>query len=665
MLRLARSRLLPRSGALAPRASCLAAVDAARFFSSQTEDGDDGEKDDKSSLFSAAAWTTAVKPAYLTFLALNKHLMVPVKFVVPSGDDAWPEAAWGYALGKHAAWLRKQWREGRQEIKPEQLKELEEMQFAWDRSQYKWDHFILPALRRFYELNRHTDVLQEFRVPKGDSKWPDRLWGQKLGVQVSSIRSQGHFAKQVRAEAEELERIKFCHDSTIYDRDWREKLIPALEVFQQEFGNCNVGLNFRVPSSSPWPRAAWKMHLGNAVSAIRCGQLGVGRDHRELDELGFVWNDSEHEWSERILPALKAYREIEDHCRVPIGFVVPSRKPWPEQAWGLRLGGSVSRIRIVNAYSAQVSRDSSQLEALEFVWDPAEADWSERILPALEVYRQLRGDCRVPIGFVVPSDDKWPEKAWGIRLGETVSRIRCANAFSAQVSRDSSQLEALGFVWDPAEADWRERIFPALEVYRQLRGDCRVPRSFVVPSDEKWPENSWGLRLGETVNSIRGAKAYSVQVSRDKRQLEKLGFVWNFFEAEWGERILPALKVYFKENGHSRVPLSFVVPSEAPWPIETHRLKLGRRLSNIRHRGDYFDYTTRSVDMLQAIGFELKIPDAKWRDRVEPLLATFEQLHGHCNVPRDFVVPSEAPWNEEVWGIQLGKLERKKSSHEA
>jgi hypothetical protein len=108
MLRLARSRLLPRSGALAPRASCLAAVDATRLFSSQTKDRDDGEKDDKPFLLSAAAWKKTVKPAFLTFLALNKHLMVPVKFVIPSGDNAWPEAAWGYALGKHAAWLRKQ-----------------------------------------------------------------------------------------------------------------------------------------------------------------------------------------------------------------------------------------------------------------------------------------------------------------------------------------------------------------------------------------------------------------------------------------------------------------------------------------------------------------------------------------------------------------------------
>jgi len=55
----------------------------------------------------------------------------------------------------------------------------------------------------------------------------------------------------------------------------------------------------------------------------------------------------------------------------------------------------------------------------------------------------------------------------------------------------------------------------------------------------------------------------------------------------------------------------------------------------------------------------------RWRDRVEPLLTTFEQLHGHRNVPRDLVVPSDPPWHEKDWGIQLGKLERKKSPQAA
>ncbi|KAG6622110.1 uncharacterized protein IUM83_07333 [Phytophthora cinnamomi] len=72
----------------------------------------------------AAAWQAAVKPSLLTFLQLKKHLM---------------------------------WREGGHRIDPTQKKELDGMPFAWDRTQYKWDHFLLPALRRFYDLNGHTD----------------------------------------------------------------------------------------------------------------------------------------------------------------------------------------------------------------------------------------------------------------------------------------------------------------------------------------------------------------------------------------------------------------------------------------------------------------------------------------------------------------------------
>jgi hypothetical protein len=32
------------------------------------------------------------------------------------------------------------------------------MQFAWNWTQCKCDHFVLPGLRRYFELNGHTDV---------------------------------------------------------------------------------------------------------------------------------------------------------------------------------------------------------------------------------------------------------------------------------------------------------------------------------------------------------------------------------------------------------------------------------------------------------------------------------------------------------------------------
>ncbi|KAE9264885.1 hypothetical protein PR003_g32637 [Phytophthora rubi] len=211
----ARSRLIRASafraaGAAVPDAIRLAVervpsqchYEAPRSFSSDAKDHDRPWK--TPALHNPVAWQETVKPAILTFLKLEKHLMVPVKLVVPHGDDAWPEAAWGYPLGKHAVWLRKQWREGGHRIDQQHREELEEMGFAWDWSQYKWDRFVLPALRTFYDLNGHTDVPYDLCIPKGSPEWPDYLWGQRLGSRVSSIRNRNIFAKQVVADNDEL-----------------------------------------------------------------------------------------------------------------------------------------------------------------------------------------------------------------------------------------------------------------------------------------------------------------------------------------------------------------------------------------------------------------------------------------------------------------------------
>jgi hypothetical protein len=64
----------------------------------------------------------------------------------------------------------------------------------------------------------------------------------------------------------------------------------------------------------------------------------------ELDALGFVWDDWERRWEE-VRAALLAYREVHGDLEVPQLFVVPSEAPWPEEAWGMKLGSRVSHIR--------------------------------------------------------------------------------------------------------------------------------------------------------------------------------------------------------------------------------------------------------------------------------------------------------------------------------
>ena len=43
--------------------------------------------------------------------------------------------------------------------------------------------------------------------------------------------------------------------------------------------------------------------------------------------------------------ALETFRRLSDHLDVPYTFCVPEAAPWPEEAWGLRLGARVSLIR--------------------------------------------------------------------------------------------------------------------------------------------------------------------------------------------------------------------------------------------------------------------------------------------------------------------------------
>ena len=46
-----------------------------------------------------------------------------------------------------------------------------------------------------------------------------------------------------------------------------------------------------------------------------------------------------------------------------------------------------------------------------------------------------------------------------------------------------------------------QRTLAALRVYNELHGDLEVPRLFTVPSTAPWPEDLWGLQLGQSASS--------------------------------------------------------------------------------------------------------------------------------------------------------------------
>jgi hypothetical protein len=93
--------------------------------------------------------------------------------------------------------------------------------------------------------------------------------------------------------------------------------------------------------------------------------------------------------------------------------------------------------------------------------------------------------------------------------------------------------------------DNRDNSWEALGAYKEREGHCRVPA--------KHFENGFGL--GRWVDRQRQSKR-NLSLSEERRQeLDKIGFAWEPFEADWEEGFR-FLTMYKEREGHCRVPQS-------------------------------------------------------------------------------------------------------------
>ena len=78
-------------------------------------------------------------------------------------------------------------------------------------------------------------------------------------------------------------------------------------------------------------------------------------------------------------------------------------------------------------------------------------------------------------------------------------------------------------------------------------------------------------------------------------------------------------------------------------------------MSNLRTQKKCETLPQDDVAQLKALGFVWNLFDWKWQCVLQSLRAYQEEMHGDVEVPQRFVVPSEAPWAEEAWGMKLGR----------
>ena len=151
------------------------------------------------------------------------------------------------------------------------------------------------------------------------------------------------------------------------------------------------------------------------------------------------------------------------------------------------------------------------------------------VMSSLGQYNARHGHVRVPQSFVVPDGDGWAVGARGLRLGAQVNVLRQKNKKGIMPADDVAQLDALGFVWSIPEWRW-QCVLQSLAVYKEMHGDLGVPAAFVVPSEAQWPEEAWGLKLGDRVKTIRCHEIYVKHHPERHAELDAMGFVWDGLE---------------------------------------------------------------------------------------------------------------------------------------
>lgn len=336
---------------------------------------------------------------------------------------------------------------------------------------------------------------------------------------------------------------------------------------------------------------------------------GMNNLDRKLVEMGLI--EAEQGWFEVFLTHLKAYKEENGHCRVPLTFIGFE---------GYKLGQTVSNVRHQNKITEE---QRIELDALGFVWGASHIGvWWPEFIRHLKVYKTEHGHCAVPQLAAGPE---------GYKIGKRVNGIRTGLLKITKAQR--TELEAQGFVWNASlYGAWWPEFIQHLRAFQTEHGHCLVPQAHICPD---------GYKLGRTVGCIRTGASKITKAQR--AELDALGFVWDASTVWWPE-FLQHLRAFVAEQGHCLVPLAHVYPDG---------YKIGKRVNGIR--SGRLKFTEEQRAELDALGFVWDASTTgKWYSEFLQHLRAFVTDQEHCLVPLRHICSNGYKLGQKVSDVRCG-----------
>jgi hypothetical protein len=605
----------------------------------------------------------------LHYMPPGSPVYIPTKFAVPYNHHDWPPSLWGFELGAQVRGIlhKNYYRKYQKQIKQFGLTTRNE----WAAQQ------LIDAIRTYRKVHNIADgdtvnISRSFVVPRDDSDWPRQLWGLKLGWRVQGILYHGNYIKY-RAE---FDRLGLTGKLGPVD-DRAQQLMLAIKTYKlvhriPEDSPVAIPIKFVVPHDSPdWPQELWGLKLGEKACNILHGYYAEYQD--EFDALGLTSKLGPTDLrAQRIIQAVKTYKRLHaipdgGGVAIPGNFVVPhDSSEWPQELWGMKLGAVTCGILHSGFYEEYRDRfDELGLSAKY----PSIEDRVRDILLALKTYKRVHGipdggQVMIPVSFVVPHDSPdWPQELWGLKLG---SRTNCI-LHHGDYAQYRGEFDALGLTTKLGPIDDRaQRIILALKTYKSVNNipensSLAVPTNFVVPRDNAdWPQELWGMRLGETARSILVEDTYSEY----RQEFDRLGLAFKYGTVDDRLRnMILAVKTYKRvhaipDGDKVVIPIKFVVPTDSSaWPQELWGMKLGCIVGGIFNGGHFREHRNK----LQELGVCPRL--GSWEERVRKFLLAVETYRKVRRIPPDrqvfvpyyYIVPHGSPdWPQELWDMKLG-----------
>lgn len=466
-------------------------------------------------------------------------------------------------------------------------------------------YMVYAALANYRKLYGDLMVPQPFVVPSQTNRWPEDLWGIRLGARVNAIRSQGTFVNNYPDRRGQLDKLGFIWsppkagdrrgrvpsryaDSDDEDGDDNGKSTGALEsIFggSFDFGPGSTDFMSAIDGGSsstdaPPPSTSWDLDSAKVPERAR-------RTAEEKE---------------------KAQRRSEEY--VPPRTLRESLEEATERALEVGIiSGMTENKRVIKGKRVKNIPWYNDDFGDDFVF--------EDVVEALTFYKNKHGDFSnftEECDFVVPVR----EQVTGFLEQDTPDDI---DFFSMEGEEMPAAFAGGGGI---SESNLNEEDFITAEIQRLQRevgqggfdglttpdgttGRNEDDRDDKSGDDGEWPEHLGGMALGHIVRRIKDGSLEVKHLPERKKVLDDIDFDWGdplrFLDIPF-EKALCAFYAYYLVRGDMFVEEDFIMPGDDPWPEVLAGYEIGKAVKRVRELQNFFEaYHPEKLSVLRRIDF--------------------------------------------------------------